>query len=273
MKIAIKRFLHKKGLYYPVKYSRLFHLYQLLFKPKEIKQQRQEVVFYKSFLPACKLIFDIGAYDGHKTEAFLAVAEKVVCCEPDSENFKILNTRFSTRKKKVFLENIALADKEGIAEMHIHHAGSAFNTLSSKWKKLLEDDNRQKWDEPIKFIQTQTTKTTTLDRLIDKYGVPDFIKIDAEGFEHEILKGLSQRIHYLTFETLLPDYENELWSCIAHISGLDHSATYNICRCEKLLLPGFVSKDELASFLNNNKVLIFEVVVKMSAPGSLHLKD
>src|SRR6478672_4919722 len=121
MKIAVKNFLHKKGLYYPLKYSRFFHLYQRLFKPAEIKQQRREVDFYKSFLPLCKLIFDIGANDGHKTEAFLALSATVVCCEPDNENFKILQTRFRNKRRKVLLENKALSDSEGFAELHIHH--------------------------------------------------------------------------------------------------------------------------------------------------------
>jgi FkbM family methyltransferase len=266
IKKAVKKFLYAKELYYPLKYSRAFHLYQLLFKQAEIKQQRREIAFYKSFLPPCKLIFDIGANDGHKTVAFLTMAEKVVCCEPDSQNFNILQTRFRNKKKRVILENKALSDKEGVAELHIHHPGSAFNTLSSKWMKLLENDNMEKWDEQIKFTGTQTVKTTTLDQLIEKYGVPDFIKIDVEGFEQWVLKGLSRRVAWLSFETLLPDYATELQSCLSHIETLDSFALYNIAQHEKLLFPEFVSQKELSEWLNtHNKAPSFEVVVKMSA--------
>jgi FkbM family methyltransferase len=265
IKKAIKNFLYKRGLYYPLKYSRLFHIYQRLFKPAEIKQQRQEILFYKSFLPACKLIFDIGANDGHKTAAFLTIAEKVICCEPDSLNFKILQTRFRNKKKKVILENKALSDKEGVAELHIHHPGSAFNTLSSKWMKVLENDNEERWDEQIRFTGTQEVKTTTLDHLIKKYGLPDFIKIDVEGFEQWVLKGLSHRVSYLSFETLLPDYANEMQNCLSHIQNLDNFATYNIALHEKLVFPQFVSKNELNEWLTaNSNAPGFEVVVKMS---------
>jgi FkbM family methyltransferase len=265
IKKRIKKILYKKGLYYPLKYSRPFHLYQLLFKPAEIKQERREIIFYKSFLPPCKLIFDIGANDGHKTAAFLSISEKVLCCEPDSQNFKILQTRFRNKKKRVILENKALSDKEGFSELHIHHPGSAFNTLSGKWMKLLENDNMEKWDEQIKFTGTQTVKTTTLDQLIEKYGVPDFIKIDVEGFEQWVLKGLSRRVAWLSFETLLPDYATELQNCLSHIQNLDNFALYNIAQHEKLLFPKFVSKNELSEWLNiNNIALSFEVVVKMS---------
>jgi FkbM family methyltransferase len=264
MKTAIKKILLKKGLYYPLKYSRLFHLYQLIFKPSEIRQQQLEITFYKSFLPACELIFDIGANDGHKTEAFLKMSGKVVCCEPDSESFKILQTRFRNKKKRVFLENKALSDKKGHAEFHIHHPGSAFNTLSGKWMKLLEEDNMKKWNEQIKFTQTQTVETTTLDQLINKYGVPDYIKIDVEGFEQWVLKGLSQKVSYLSFETLLPDYTSEMDNCLSVINTLDTSATYNIALHEKLTLPHFVSKNELEKKLNSYKNPIsFEIIVKM----------
>src|ERR1044071_5988844 len=144
IKKRIRNFLYKKGIYYPLKYSRLFHLYEQLFKPGTIKQQRGEISFYKSFLPTCKLIFDIGANDGHKTEAFLNISEKVISCEPDKENFKLLQVRFRNKKTRVIIENKALSDKEGEAELHIHHPGSAFNTLSHKWQLLLEKDGEDR---------------------------------------------------------------------------------------------------------------------------------
>ena len=265
MKRTLKIILLKKKLYYPLKYSRIFYFYQFLFKPNEIKEQKQEVAFYKSFLTSCNLIFDIGANDGHKTQAFLKISEKVVCCEPDKENFRLLQIRFRKNGKRVMLENKALSNKEGNAEFYIHHPGSAFNTLSPKWMKLLEDDDMQKWNEQIKFTQTQTTETTTLDKLIVKYGLPGFIKIDAEGSEQQILKGLSQRVSFLSFEILLPDYEDELQDCLNHINELDHRATFNISRFEKLLLPNFISKDELIKYIENNSILSFDVIAKMSA--------
>lgn len=265
IKEVIKERLKSRGLYYPLKYSSFFRVYQWLFKRKEIKREKREIVFYKSFLSSCNLIFDIGAYDGHKTLAFLVISKKVVCCEPDSENFKILQTRFSNNKKRVFLENVALSDKEGVAELYIHHPASAFNTLSKRWMKLLEEDNMEKWDESIKFTNATSVQTTTLDSLINKYGVPDFVKIDVEGFEQWVLKGLTHRISYLSFETLLPDYANELHACLSSVENLDPSATYNIARNEKIIFPEFVSRKEIEQwFVKNSNALSFEVVVKMS---------
>ena len=41
---------------------------------------------------------------------------------------------------------------------------------------------------------------TTLDDLISSYGVPRFIKIDTEGVEDLVLRGLSQPVDQLLFE-------------------------------------------------------------------------
>ena len=74
----------KKGWYEYIRYSNLFSLYTFLFKRQVIQVHRIEVSFYKSFLDNCPLIFDFGSYDGHKTAAFLEIADKVICCEPDA---------------------------------------------------------------------------------------------------------------------------------------------------------------------------------------------
>ncbi|MDP4264237.1 MAG: FkbM family methyltransferase [Bacteroidota bacterium] len=256
----------KKNLYYPLKYSVSFRLYQRLFKPEEIKLRRKEINFYQSFLPPCQLIFDIGANDGHKTEAFLKIAGRVVCCEPDNRNYTILQTRFRNKRKKVFLENKALSDKEGYAEFHIHHPGSAFNTLSDKWMMLLEADKMEKWDESIKFTGKQAVGTTTLDHLIEKYGIPDFIKIDVEGYEKWVLKGLSHRVNYLSFESLLPEYAGELHECLSMITHLDDSAIFNVAKNEMLQFRDFVQRQELEKWINENQnALSFEIIAKMSA--------
>lgn len=264
MKKTIKKILLEKNIYSHLKYSIFFRVYQHIFKPQIIKAEKKEITFYKSFLPLSTLIFDIGAYDGHKAAAFLQIAKKVVCLEPDASNFRILTTRFRNRRKQVFLENKAVSDVTGTGFMHVHYPASAFNTLSDDWKDILEKDNNEKWNENISFTKKVPVTTITLDQLIENYGVPEFIKIDVEGFEEKVLRGLSQKIQFLSFEALLPDGSDAINNCLAVIRRLDPSALFNIAEHEQLLFENFISIKNLEEWLDQRLLTHFEVIVKMN---------
>jgi FkbM family methyltransferase len=264
MKKSIKTILQKIGIYDQLKYLPFFQLCQSILKPAVARNRRRELNFYESFLKDCALIFDIGANNGDKTHVFLNISKIVVCCEPDPANFVTLKTRFRYKKRRVIIENVALSDKTETTVMYLHHPGSAFNTLSDKWKKILEEDDQQRWNESIQFTRKQTVATTTLDNLIGKYGLPDFIKIDAEGFEETILNGLSHPIPFISFETLLPDYSFEFTNCLDKIETLSYKTTFNIALHEKLLLPGFTDRIHLEEWLlKNPQSQGFEVIAKM----------
>ncbi len=51
-----------------------------------------------------------------------------------------------------------------------------------------------RWGSPLEV------PVTTLDALIERHGLPRFCKLDVEGFEAEVLRGLSQPIPLLSFE-------------------------------------------------------------------------
>jgi FkbM family methyltransferase len=265
MNTAIRKLLRRYGLYYRLKYSACFRLYQRIFKPADTRREKAEISFYQSFLPHCQLVFDIGANDGHKTAAFLHIADRVVSCEPDAENYNQLQIRFRKLAKRVIVERVALAETTGSTKLLTHHAGSAFNTLSDKWKTVLESDQGTRWNEVIRFSGIQEVNCTTLDALIEKYGVPGFIKLDVEGYEEKVLKGLSCPVAFLSFETLLPDYAVELENCISRVEVLGSPAKYNVAIEERLLWDQFVG---LAEFRQNLKTIQsktgFEVIVKMS---------
>ena len=134
-----------------------------------------------------KLVIDIGANIGYFT--LIAAREigtkgKVLCFEPEEENFSLLlqNIQINRLNNTVIAENKAISDKNGTTYLNI--------------------DPRTKGCHSIVFSKNGWTKsqceTVTLDDyLIDfseNHPVVDLIKIDAEGAEFNILKGMEKTI-------------------------------------------------------------------------------
>ncbi len=55
---------------------------------------------------------------------------------------------------------------------------------------------------------------TTRDKLIEEYGIPSFIRSDVEGYELEVLKGLSVPINMISFEYTVPEQFDRINQCI-----------------------------------------------------------
>jgi FkbM family methyltransferase len=262
MKESIKRLLKRLNIYYRLKYSTVFTLYEGLFKPETRALHRKEVRLYKSFLDSPDMIFDIGAYDGHKTAAFAEISSKVISCEPDPDSFQILTTRFRNLKSKVQLINCAVYNRQGKAVLQRNSKGSAFNTLNPEWKNILEKDNVKRWSEKIRFekeIEVEV-RTNTLDHLIGQYGIPDFIKIDVEGSELEVIQGLTQQVKYISFECLLPEFSSQLIQILDNLMSLNNRYHFNVIYNEELLLPEALTHAGILQWIKTTELNCFDML-------------
>ena len=268
MKRRIKLFLQRLGLYDRLRFSSAMNFYKRITHHPEIILHKKELSFYHSFLPACSLIFDIGAHHGFKAAVFLELSKEVVACDPDPSNINLLKNKFRKDVSRIHIREEALGPNQGTASFLIHHPGSAFNTLNPYWKELLECDKIDRWNEKIEFEkESLIVQVTTLDSLIQEYGIPDFIKIDAEGYEKEILDGLHQAIPFLSFECLMPEFQTEIEYCINHLMTICKYSTFNICIEASLLFLEFVSIDVIKQWLRTTNINHFEIIVKMNEKG------
>jgi len=110
--------------------------------------------------------------------------------------------------------------------MWIAAPGSAQNTLSDKWVSVLRNDDRR-FGERFEFTNRREVRTVTIDQLMRDYGVPHFVKIDVEGFEPQVLRGLRRPIPFLSFEVNLPEFRPEGIECIRLLERVAGEGVFN----------------------------------------------
>lgn len=152
----------------------------------------QEVAFYATLIRPGDLVFDVGANVGQKSEVFLACGANVVAVEPNPLCRPILDYEFNSNEDITIVEK-AVGASEGEIELNIVGIATTASVLND-WKYLGAGYDGGGDARKV------TVPVTTLDRLIAEFGLPAFIKIDVEGFEPEVLKGLSQPVPLLSFE-------------------------------------------------------------------------
>jgi len=224
-----------------------------------IAARAKQLDFYRHVLSEFRpgdLIFDIGANDGFKTDLFLRMGARVVAIDPDETNQSILSEKFlkfRLVRKPVVIVGKAVSDNSALETMWIDGPGSAVNTLSQKWATALQTNKARHahGHAGLDFARQKTVETTTIEDLISAYGVPAFIKIDVEGYELKVIRGLRRPIPYLSFEVNLPEFQSEGLECVETLGRLATAGKFNYAvDCEQgLVLDRWLGADDFLSVL------------------------
>ena len=221
-------------------YSPVNNLYIKIqpYYPWNIKPFIRRIRFYSKFVKKGDLCFDIGAHYGSYTRFLLRIGTKVVCVEPQRECLKKIYETYG-KNKKVIIIGKAVGEKEQFSELFISESSNYISTLSNKWREKSRFSNNFKW------TKTQKVEVTTLDNLIQEYSLPKFCKIDVEGFEFEVLKGLTKIIPIICFEFTRELFEDAK-KCINYLKSLG-DVLFNFVKGAStyFFLPKFVSDDKL----------------------------
>lgn len=152
---------------------------------------------HRDFAGPGDLVFDIGAHVGDRTASIRRLGARVVACEPQKNCFRLLRLLHG-RDANVILLETAVSDRAGVLTFSVNTRNPTVSTLSPEFVAAANAGAKgwegQKWD---KEVQVQAT---TLDALIATHGAPAFVKIDVEGAEEQVLRGLSAPVKALSFE-------------------------------------------------------------------------
>jgi FkbM family methyltransferase len=187
IKSFVKELLLGSRFYMPAR-----NLYWTLTDSNALKLHQQLRSFYRQFLSPRDLAFDIGANIGEHSEALLACGARVVAVEPMPRCASFLTA--IGRRKPMEIVIAAAGDSPGETTLFVGK-DIQHSTVSPDWVLLASSVHAEpRWTGQIRV------PIVTLNDLAERYGIPSLVKIDVEGFERSVLRGMSFRPTVVTFE-------------------------------------------------------------------------
>jgi FkbM family methyltransferase len=144
-----------------------------------------------TYLKPKMTFLDIGSHFGYFTllgSVLVGSEGRVHSFEPSPSTFLILRANASN-KKNIVLNNCAVLSKRGVVS--INDYGIRYSAFNSIYGARLPQDVLSKLK-----VSRFDMRSVSIDEYVEKLGiVPDFIKIDAENAENEILVGMDKTIN------------------------------------------------------------------------------
>lgn len=190
-----------------------------------------------------RTLLDIGANIGKYSLANKYNYDKFVMVEG--------NELLKSKLESVELENkeviIKLVSNEEQPDFYI----SSADTISTCYKKWVDDcrfSNEYTWEKSTKKVET-----ITLDTLVETYN-PDFIKIDVEGYEYQVLQSLTKYAGNLAFEWS-EELKDELINCVKYLNKIGYEKFIISLEDDYCFYPDkntYYNLEKLLTIINNN---------------------
>ncbi len=178
---------------------------KFIHQPKILKVLKQKTKNINIFV-------DVGAHKGTYTDLIINNFDikKTVMLEPQENFFNFLKEKYS-KNDRVTILNKAVSEKEENLDFYInkHDLTSSLSILDTNNRylklksKLFGTDTRGMIEKKIKV------KTTTLKSVMEEISLRsiDLLKIDTEGHEFQVVKGIAEKIKYI--KLILVEFHND----------------------------------------------------------------
>ncbi|KAF0219357.1 MAG: methyltransferase FkbM [Geobacteraceae bacterium] len=247
-------------------------------KSSELISAGGELAIMQQFISADSVVFDVGAHTGAWTSELLDIHPDVTVhlFEPAPQNYHALlrNLAEPVGKGKLRPNTCALAGREEIRLFHYYEDAPSWSTLHRRMTVEKEQNLKKPAAYPV--------FTTTLDNYCRSTNIThiNFLKIDVEGGELEVLSGAKEllkkgRIDFLQFEYggTFVDAGTTLERVFDHLQGFRYSL-FKITACGLEYVPRFMPQHEnfsYSNFLAVNERFLSNVLGK--APKMLDLQE
>lgn len=152
--------------------------------------------FYARWVKPGGLAFDIGSHAGNRAASWRRLGAAVVAVEPQPI-FADFLARLFVDDANVALERTAVGRREGTLVLRV---SDRHPTVTSASPDFVAAAGAAPGYEAVVWNRAVEVPMTTLEALIARHGRPDFVKIDVEGAEADVLAGLSPAVPALSFE-------------------------------------------------------------------------
>ena len=207
---------------------------------------------YARFVGPGDLCFDIGAHVGNRLWALSRLSARIVALEPQPDCMRLLR-RWYAHHANIELVEKAVGATPGTRTLFLSERTPTVTTLSRDWMAAVQTTPGfagVRWNRDI------SVRVTTLDELIARYGTPTFCKIDVEGTELDVLRGLSHPLEALSFEYIPAAIETAV-SCVWRLGELG--------RYEYNWSPGELSRLQSDAWLGPARMA--DILRRMPADG------
>lgn len=210
-----------------------------------VRRHRARRDFYRPFIAPGALVFDIGANIGHYSLLFERLGARLVAVEPQAALALKLTRRFAGNPR-VQVVRTALGAAPATAVLLKAPRLTEIASLRA------DVGERSRFACEHEFSETEVVPVVTLDSLVDQHGLPAFCKIDVEGFEREVLAGLTRPLPLLSLE-FNREYWRETRQCLDRLRELgDYAFNYALAETPALARADWTDATTLATELEAN---------------------